>query len=325
MDEAQESLLDAFLAESEASDADALELGKPDDALEAQGEDTADEVEAAEDETEEAKDDAEGDEADADEDFVEFDTEDGETERVALSELLEAHKSFKEIGSNVNQIRQQIAEEASQEVSGRLRQLDTYINETRQAYELVNQLVPSVQDPDPVMLDDRSPYYNPAAYREQQEAVSQVRAIMEQAKGSMSQLVEQRQKVAEEQSRQDAAKHWAALTNADPTWTKGDAAKRINTLRGTVAEMYGFSQQEIGAIYDHRFIRMAEDAAAFRKAQSTGIKPKAKTAPRLVKAGANKGKAAVGQNAQRKAKASAHLRKTGQVTDLEATWGDFVS
>lgn len=325
MDEAQDGLLDAFLAESEASNDDAMKLGEPGEALEAQGEDTADEVEATEDETDEAEDGATGDEADEDEDFVEFDTEDGETERVALSELLEAHRSFKEIGSNVSQIRQQIADEASQEVSGRLRQLDEYINETAQAYELVNQLVPSVQDPDPVMLDERSPYYDPQAYREQQQAVSQVREIMEQAKGSMSQLVQQRQRAAEEQSRQDAAKHWAALTNADPTWTKGDASKRINTLRGTVAEMYGFSPQEIGAIYDHRFIRMAEDAAAFRKAQSTGIKPKAKTAPRLVKAGANKGKAAVGQNAQRKAKAAAQLRKTGRASDLEATWGDFVS
>lgn len=324
MDEAETGLLDAFLAADESSEADALALAKPDDALEAPGEDTADEVEATEDEADEVEGDAEGDADESDEDFVEFDTEDGQTERVALSELLEAHRSFKEIGSNANQIRQQIAEEASQEVTGRIRQLDEYINETFQAYELVSQLMPSVQEPDPVMLDEHSPYFNPQAYREQQEAVRQVREIMEQAKGSVGKLSEQRQKAAAEAARADANKHWAALTNADPTWTKGDPARRLDTLRGSVAELYGFSPQEIGGIYDHRFIRMAEDAAAFRKAQKGGIKPKAKTAPRLVKAGANKGKAATGPDAQRKAKAAAQLRKTGKVSDLEATWGDFV-
>ncbi len=278
--------------------------------------------EDAEDTELEATDADEAAEADEDGDFVEYDTEDGTTERVSVSELLEAHQNFKQLGSDSEQIRSQIAEAYQAELAPVKQAYDSQVNQLAETYALLQELMPNVEPPSTDMLDERSQYYNPQAYRQQLDAYERVNGVMGSAREKIQKAREEHTQLQEQQRTQQAQKDWQALVSADGTWAKGDPAARLNDLRGHVAKAYGIDPQIVESITNPGFIRMAEDAKAYRAAKSKTIKPKSKTAPRLVKGGTAR-KSANPKSARSK-KAAQQLAKTGTVTDLEGTWGEFL-
>lgn len=312
-------LLDAFLASAEETDRESLELETP----ETEGAAEAQDTEEVDGEAVETEDDEATEEGAVEGDYVELTNEDGETERVSLDELIEARKQMTELGSNVSQIRQQITQAAAKQIQERTQKLDQTIQYAEQVYEFVSQLMPKISEPDQSMLDQYSPNYNPQAYREQAEAVRQVREIMQQAQGGMERARQQRQAAIQERQQLEMDQHWVALQNADASWKAGDPGKRLTALRTQAASLYGFSPDEIGGIYDHRFVLMAQDALAYRKAQKTTMTAKPKGTAKLVRASAP-GKATVSQASKRTAQARQALKKTGEVRDLEAVWGKFI-
>lgn len=318
-------LLDAFIDTGDFADADYLELPEEAPKEAAQAATDADTPETDEDADEneeiEAKD-AEDAEADDDGDYVEFDTEDGTTERVSVSELLEAHAQFKQLGSDSEQIRSQIAEAYQAELAPVKEAYDAQVNQLAETYALLTELMPNVEPPSTEMLDERSQYYNPQAYRQQLDAYERVNGVMGNAREKIQKAREEHQQLQDQQRTVQAQKDWQALVSADKTWTEGDPAKRLGELRSHVAKAYGIDPQIVESITNPGFIRMAEDAKAYRAAKSKTIKPKAKTAPRLVKGGTAR-KTANAKTARQKA-ADAQLKKTGKVTDLEAVWGSFL-
>lgn len=321
-------LLDAFMDAGDFADADYLEQPEeaPREAAEAATD--ADTLETDEDADEtkeiEAKD-AEDAEADEDGDFVEFDNDDGTTERVSVSELLEAHAQFKQLGSDSEQIRSQIAMQAQAELAPVREAYDLQVNQLAETYALLSELMPNVEPPSTEMLDERSQYYNPQAYRAQLDAYERVTGVMGDARERIQRAQQEHQIVQQQQAQQQAQRDWQALVSADKTWSEGKPEaiqKRLEDIRAHSASAYGIDPQIIATITNPGFIRMAEDAKAYREAKSTRIKPKAKSAPRLVKGGAGR-KSANAQSARAK-KAAQQLAKTGRVTDLEGTWGEFL-
>ena len=316
-----EDLLSAFL---DAGDLDGLGLDEPkaEDAQEAQeaaAEDVEDE--ADEQETEAKADDADG--ADDDGEFIEFETDDGETERVSVAEALQAYNEMKQLGPDSARIRSQITEQAAQQVQERVTKADGLIRQAAEAYSLVQQLVPHVQDPDPVLLDENSPYYNPALYRQQQQASAQVKQMVEEAKAELEKTVNERNAESQQQRQLDMNKEWTLLLDADPTWGKGDAAKRLTNLRSGVCEAYNLPADYVSGVYHNGFIRMAQDALAFRQAQAKPLQAKPKEPPRLVRNG-NKRKAAESTASARRKAAAKQVARTGKVTDLEGFYGEFL-
>ena len=182
--------------------------------------------------------------------------------------------------------------------------------------------MPNVEQPSTEMLDERSQYYNPQAYRQQLDAYERVNGVMGSAREKIQEARQQHEQLQAQQRNAQAQKDWQALLSADKTWGEGDPAKRLGDLRSHVAQTYGIDDQIVASITNPGFIRMAEDAKAYRAAKSKTIKPKAKTAPRLVKGGTAR-KSANPKSARQKA-AAKQLAKTGRVTDLEATWGEFL-
>lgn len=321
-------LLDAFMDAGDFADADYLEQPEeaPREAAEAATD--ADTLETDEDADEtkeiEAKD-AEDAEADEDGDFVEFDNDDGTTERVSVSELLEAHAQFKQLGSDSEQIRSQIAMQAQAELAPVREAYDLQVNQLAETYALLSELMPNVEPPSTEMLDERSQYYNPQAYRAQLDAYERVTGVMGDARERIQRAQQEHQIVLQQQAQQQAQRDWQALVSADKTWSEGKPEaiqKRLEDIRAHSASAYGIDPQIIATITNPGFIRMAEDAKAYREAKSTQIKPKAKSAPRLVKGGAGR-KSANAQSSRAK-KAAQQLAKTGRVTDLEGTWGEFL-
>lgn len=319
-----ESLLDAFIA---TGDLDGL-VDDESEAQAAQGAEadpTDDETDDEDDTEVEAK--ASDDDADEDEgEFIEFETEDGEKSRVSVEEALQAYNQLKELGPDVSQIRHQAFEQASQQVTQRVQQLDQHILQAAETFALINELVPNLEEPSDAYIDPNSEHFNPAYYRQQKEAIANVREMVDGAKGKLKELQEARQKEAATQREMDANKHWAMLLDADPSWKNlsGDqAVKRLNDLRGGVQQTYGLPAEVVNGIYDNGFIRMAQDALAYRKAASKPLEAKPKQPARLVKTG-SKRKAADSQATNRKRAANKQLRQTGKVTDLEGVWGEFL-
>ena len=321
-------LLDAFMDAGDFADADYLEQPEeaPREAAEAATD--ADTLETDEDADEtkeiEAKD-AEDAEADEDGDFVEFDNDDGTTERLSVQELLESHAQFKQLGSDSEQIRSQIAMQAQAELAPVREAYDLQVNQLAETYALLSELMPNVEPPSTEMLDERSQYYNPQAYRAQLDAYERVTGVMGDARERIQRAQQEHQIVLQQQAQQQAQRDWQALVSADKTWSEGKPEaiqKRLEDIRAHSASAYGIDPQIIATITNPGFIRMAEDAKAYREAKSTRIKPKAKSAPRLVKGGAGR-KSANAQSARAK-KAAQQLAKTGRVTDLEGTWGEFL-
>lgn len=314
-----EDLLSAFIAEGDLN-------GLVDDQPEAQAAQGA-EAEPDDDvtdETGEQETEAKASEDDADEEdgeFIEFETEDGQSSRVSVAEALQAYNQMKELGPDVSAIRHQAFEQASQQVSQRVQQLDQTIQQAAETYALISQLVPNIQDPDDDMI-----YRDPDYYYQQKQAVASVRSMMDDAKGKLQEMVQARQKEQSLQREMDANKHWAMLLDADPTWkslSQEQAAKRLDDLRSGVMQSYGLPAEVVGGIYDNGFIRMAQDALAYRKAAAKPLEAKPKQPPRVVKTG-SKRKTGNTQLSVRRQKANEQLRKTGRVSDLEGAWGEFL-
>ena len=139
-------LLDAFIDTGDFADADYLEQPEeaPKEAAEAATDaDQPETDEDADEDTEIEARDAEDAEADEDGDYVEFDTDDGTTERVSVSELLEAHAQFKQLGSDSEQIRSQIAEAYQAELAPVQEAYNTQVNQLAETYALLQELFPS--------------------------------------------------------------------------------------------------------------------------------------------------------------------------------------
>lgn len=319
-----ESLLDAFIGEGDFDD-DGADYLQPEEAPEdvAAATEDADQPDTEDDDADDAEIEAkDAEDADADDgDYVELDLEDGTTERVALSELLDARKQLTELGPNADQIRHNIAEQATAQVQERFTALDWQISQTAELYATLQELMPNVEPPSQELLNENSQYYNPGMYRQQMAAYENVSSIMEGAKGKVQELNEAYK--AEQQKHRDlqTQKDWASLTAVDKSWLSGDSAKRLYDLRGSTSEAYSIEPQAIAQITNPGFIRMAEDAKKYRDAMAKGVKSKPKSAPRLVKGGKGKGKP---KGSARAAKAAAHLAKTGEVTDPEGVWGEFL-
>ena len=314
-----EGLLDAFIA---TGDLDGLGLEEEAPTEPQQAAEDADQPETDDDETEEAEveaKDADEGEGEDEGDFVEWETGDGETERVSVDQLMQAYQQQQQLGPDAEAIRTRIASEAMEQIAPIQQSYQQQVGEVMQLYATLDSLMPGLSEPDTQLLRT-----NPRDYAEQMEAYREVSGIMEGARSKIQELQQQSQQAAAQAQHLQAQKDWASLTSLDPTWLEGSPEARLNELRGHIVNQYNIPAEVVGTITDPGFIRMAEDAKAYRTATSKKLTAKSKTAPKLIK-GKVAGKST--QNPKSKARKTAddHLRKTGKAgSDLESQWGQFL-
>jgi hypothetical protein len=134
---------------------------------------------------------------------------------------------------------------------------------------------------------------------------------------NMQQLnqVQQQRTQAQEQARQAYLQEQAEILQkhipefADPD--KGDKLK--NSLVQTGVQ-YGFTEQEMAAVTDSRYVRALNDARKYRElvAKRKSVQAKGEKARPVVKAGAKKRQ---DSNAATRNKAKTRLQKTGSIDD----------
>ena len=320
-------LLDAFLGEEGygAEDSKQFERPAPDDTTDeepveasAEDEDTDEaEAEAAEEGDEEAEVEAE----EPDGDYVEH-----EGKKLAVTELVAAYQFQKTTEGQLDQLRHQVIDRATQEVETYKQEWNERAEALDSAYEYLQTLVPDYDRPPVSMLDRGSSDYDPDTYHYLNRQIDEAEGRKAEAYRQVSQARQIRGQEQAQQRQKAVADNAAKLAAEFPEWGNPETARvEAQKLTAALKQHYGFDDDTINSVVDYRFYKLAIDAAAYRASQAKGApKPKgdAKAAPRLVRSSAKPAPQA--KMGKRKAAAEQALKKTGKVTDLEAIFGDFV-
>lgn len=155
---------------------------------------------------------------------------------------------------------------------------------------------------------------DPIGYMEEKLKYDEAHAQYAQNMQQLNQVQQQRTQ-AQEQARQAYLQEQAELLQkhipefADPE--KGDKLK--NSLVQTGVQ-YGFTEQEMSAVTDSRYVRALNDARKYRElvAKRKSVQAKGEKARPVVKAGAKKRNDG---NAATRNKAKTRLQKTGSIDD----------
>jgi len=153
---------------------------------------------------------------------------------------------------------------------------------------------------------------DPAEWVAEQQRQKQINAYI----NSLDQQIQaERQQAQAMQAQQQAMARKQAFDNA---WSQLQAAKidrpALENIFSNTSKNYGFSQEELANIYDHRAVLLMRDAAAYRELQAkkAEVTKKVDAAPRLPSKQSN--------NANPKSKAVEQKFKSGRakLTDLAA-------
>ena len=159
---------------------------------------------------------------------------------------------------------------------------------------------------------------DPIGYLEARVKYDKELGAFQQGQQAMQELAA-RQAQAEEQShRVQLAKEQQLLAQAIPAFAKPETAAKVKQdLLKAGQEVYGFGQEELSAVADHRMLRVLHDAAQYRRLMAGKVAEKQPTqAPKtpVIKPGVK-----VGEQAGKKAKAEkakAQMKRTGSVDDI---------
>ena len=107
---------------------------------------------------------------------------------------------------------------------------------------------------------------------------------------------------------------------SDPNKADSFKLNMRNTLRD-----YGFNDQEIGSLADHRFLMVAKDAMSFKsqKDKRPIVSKKVANAPKVLKAGVAKSNVSSGREQVRNKINT--LRKTGHIKDAQSAIADMIN
>jgi len=316
LEQAAESLLatsEEVSAGVDNLDAAVNEITEPDDdqveEVEAGGEEQDDVEASSEDQDEYDLDDAEVDDEDqveATEDTALYTVKvDGKEEHRTLDQLKQGYAGQSAIGRGLQE-NAQVRKQLEQEKALFQQQQQQFLQLHQQAQN------GGLQAPTPPTRELFES--DPIGYMEEKLKYDEAHAQYAQNMQRLNQVQQQRMQ-AQEQARQAYLQEQAELLQrhipefADPD--KGDKLK--NSLVRTGVQ-YGFTEQEMTAVTDSRYVRALNDARKYRElvAKRKSVQAKGEKARPVVKAGAKKRNDG---NAATRNKAKTRLQKTGSIDD----------
>lgn len=309
--------------ETEGTEADAEE-SEQDDSGDADEEDELDEEDSDEtdaDEDDEPDGDAD-DDAETEPTFTV--TVDGKERAVTLSELKRGYSGQAYIQEGMEQVAAQRRE---------VEQVYTSLNQDRQQLQTLIQQLSTGGLPQQPVEPTREQFPNdPLGFMEARDQYHQDVRIYQQRVGELNQAVQQ-QSMAQQQAMQARAQMEAQqLREAIPELRSGDKAKVAKALEDfkttitSAAEAYGYTQDEIEGVVDHRNLLVLRDAARWRALQEkrNGARQDAENRPRRGKGkgktlrpgAASKRKSS--QRAKQRQQQRERLRQSGSLDDAAA-------
>lgn len=284
--QAPESLSDlaAFVDDTSADEVETIEDDEAETTDESTAEGDTDDEETAgqeESEDEELSDEEEADDTPAPERKVKVTVkgEDGTDQELEVDES-ELVKSYMR-QSDYTRKTQELAQRESQAVellTGKYQQIQQdYLTKAEASRAAIVHLAGLRSESEMAQLAQS----DPAAWvaeNQRQQSIYQVLNQMDQ------QIAQERQTLQQQQLQQQQA--WKAQAY-QKAWSElqkdGVSREELAKVYGKVSDNYGFTQEELGNVLDHRLVRMMRDAAAYRelKAQKPTVQAKVKAAPKM--------------------------------------------
>lgn len=241
----------------------------------------------------------------------------GETAKVSLADLVKGYQTEKAVTQKSQALAEerraweQQAQAAQQAYQQKIQQADTALG------ILEKQLVGRFEavDWDKLRADD------PAEWAARRQEMAQQYQEMKRAKEAIG----ARQKEVIEQQRQQQAQQQAAylqqqsemMLSDNPAWNDAELKQReLGEIRDFLQDTYGFNEQDLSHVTDHRLVRLIQDAQAYRKVKTAADPKKAKPIPKFVKKGA--GRNLANERAKQAKQKHARLKKTGNIDDAAA-------
>lgn len=235
---------------------------------------------------------------------------DGKPQLVTYDELLRGYSGQSHIQQELGSIKeqkQQLAEAAEYLQSERDRILA--LSEQVQSGQMM-QAPP--QPPSRDML-----HSDPIGYMEAKEAYEEQMRAYEKAQGDLAAMEEQKKAEKERLHQQNLAEQMRLLTEAIPEFADPEKGPKLRDKMIAAGGLYGFTDAEMRAQADARYIRVLNDAMKFRELQA-GRKQatqKADTRPtNVVKPGVKK--SSMTAKARQAQTAQSRMRKFGSVDDV---------
>ena len=312
-----EQAAESLLAPSEEITSDGDNLDEAVESIIEPDDDQAEEVEVADEDQDdvEASSDEDYDDAEIDdEDLVEAPAED--------TNLISVKVDGKEERWTLDQLKQSAAGQAAinkrfQEVAEARKQIQQHATALQQQQQQIMQLHQQAQNGGlqaPTAPTRELFESDPIGYMEEKLKFDEAKAQFDQNMQQLGQ-VQQQKTQAQEQAHNAYLQEQAKLLQhhipefSDPE--KGDKLKNILVQTGV---QYGFSEQEMSAVTDSRYVRALNDARKYRElvAKRKSTQSKGEKARPMVKAGAKKRQDGV---ATTRKIAQARLQKTGSIED----------
>lgn len=283
------------------------------EASESEDVDDAEVDDSEEDEVEvEAKDDDDetDDEADSEEPVYFSVKVDGKEEQVTLEDLKRGYSGQKYVQKGMQEVaanRKQTEEVYSALLAERQQLVEMY-QQMQQGQFLSKPTPPS----DDLLSDD------PIGYIEQKARYDKAMEQYNQQQGKMSQIMQQSEQARERAVQAYLQQEMQSLANVIPDF--GDAQKATK-LKGKLLDggqnFYGYTEEEIGSIMDHRAIRVLNDAIKYREivAGKSKAEQKAKGAKPVIRPGVKK---VQNSNVKAMERRKAKFKTSGRIEDALA-------
>jgi len=231
---------------------------------------------------------------------------DGKEETVTIDQLKQSYSGQSAINKRF------------QEVAEMRKQVEQKTSEILQREQMVNYLYNQSQQQGfmspPKLPDQALAESDPVSYMEQRAKYDADLQSYQQQQTQMQQLQQQQQRQADEQYQSFVAEQAEIIKGKIPELANPEKSQAHWQLLMNSAKEYGFSDDEIAATADARYIQMANDAMKFRRivANRKKAEAKGKKAKPVVKAGAKK---VADPEGSLKRKQFAKLQKTGRMED----------
>jgi len=250
---------------------------------------------------------AQAEEEDDDPEFEIPGEEGAEPARLKLSQIWEGYEEAQRLKTEVEKLRTQ-AREVPAEYTQALQDTIQARGQYLQNLELVSRFL-QPQPPSQTLVDPRHPDYNPEAYHAQLQAFQRDFAALEAVNKERDQLTKHQREEYQALEKAYRAREQQALERVWPEYAKDETKAKF---RSTLKEVYGFTDQEIAGILDHRQMLVIRDAMKFRElqaAQEKAVKV-VRSKPKLVKGAARN---TTDPKATQRTNAMARLQATGSM------------
>jgi len=239
----------------------------------------------------------------------------GEESTVSLSDIVKSYqqeKVYTQKSMELSEHRKAFdaeRERATQEIQNHLREAATYSQIFEQnllaEYQSVNWQ--QLRNTDPAEFAARKQEYN--------DRYNQLQALKQNIVNKAQQLEEEQKGKFQDHLRETLKKEQNLLVEAIPEWKDAKRASADKMEINSYLKGLGYSEQEIGNIYDHRHVKIIRNAMLFEKANKTASlqQKKVLNLPKVLKSGTTPSKSDKAQEQRKEGLAS--LRKTGRVED----------